>query len=156
MPTIKSVELNTNGSLTLVTDTDAVINIAPRILLDASLTFIPPVEVPGGPNNADLTNAALLNLCADLTDRVTHQEARLAELVNFIRQLANALPKVSVDNTQPDPAKPDPAKPESEVSPTTVSSAVKPEPEPTNPENINSEPDYSAPRIVQVTSLTPK
>lgn len=151
MPTIKSVELNTNGSLTLVTDTDAVINIAPRILLDASLTFIPPVEVPGGPNNADLTNAALLNLCADLTDRVTHQEARLAELVNFIRQLANALPKVSVDNTQPDSAKP-----ESEVSPTTVSSAVKPEPEPTNPENINSEPDYSAPRIVQVTSLTPK
>lgn len=151
MPTIKSVELNTNGSLTLVTDTDAVINIAPRILLDASLTFIPPTEVPGGPNNADLTNAALLNLCADLTDRITHQEARLAELVNFIRQLANALPKAGADNTQPDPAKP-----ESEVSPTTVSSAVKPEPDSLNHENINSEPDYSAPRIVQVTSLTPK
>jgi hypothetical protein len=149
MPTIKSVELRTNGSLQLITDGEALIDIAPRILLDEALTYIPPVEVAGGPNNADLTNAALLNFCADLTDRITHQEARLAELVNFIRQLASALPKPETASsaTQPDPAA---------VSPTEVSTAVKPEPEAVNPEQVNSEPDYSAPRIVQVTSLTPK
>jgi hypothetical protein len=153
MPTIKSVELNTNGSLQLITDGDMVINISPRILLDASLTYTPPVEVEGGPSNADLTNAALLNLCADLTDRITHQEARLSELVNFIRQLASALPKpAETATTQPDT---------STVPPTSVPSAVKPEPVAFNPERINSEPDYSAPvsegpRIVQVTGLTPK
>ena len=147
MPTIKSVELNTNGSLQLITDTDAIINISPRILLDDSLTYIPPAEVVGGPNNADLTYAALLNFCADLTDRITHQEARLAELVNFIRQAANGLPKTQAPS-------------EPEVSPTEVASAVQPEPEEVsaNPDPVPMLPKETdnGPRIVQVTSLQPK
>ena len=145
MPTIKSVTLNPNGSLKLLTDSDIAIDIAPRILLAAEAVFSQPTECP-----ADLVPLAVLNLCADLTDRITHQEARLSELVNFIRNIANALPKPAEVET---PAQPDTA------SPTDVSSEAQPDPEEVaNPEPIPPLPKKTdtGPKIVQVTSLTPK
>lgn len=150
MPTIKSVTLNPNGSLKLLTDSDIAIDIAPRILLAAEAVFSQPTECP-----ADLVPLAVLNLCADLTDRITHQEARLSELVNFIRNIANALPKPAevetATATQPDTA--------TTASPTDVSSEAQPDPEEVaNPEPIPPLPKETdtGPKIVQVTSLTPK
>ena len=142
MPTIKKITLNSNGSLQLVTDTEVKIDIAPRILLDVNVSM----DAPDGGATAIM---ALLNLSADLTDRITHQEARLAELVNFIRNVADALPKPAApaeNETQPDTAT---------VSPAEVPTAVKPTLAELNPEQINSEPEYGAPRIIPVTSLTP-
>ena len=95
MPTIKKITLNSNGSLQLVTDTEVKIDIAPRILLDVNVSM----DAPDGGATAIM---ALLNLSADLTDRITHQEARLAELVNFIRNVADALPKNETAKAEPE------------------------------------------------------
>jgi hypothetical protein len=90
MSTIKLATLNSDGSYLLTTDTGVNINIAPRIPMDTNVVLITPNP------NTDLSIAALLNMCADLTDRITHQESRMSELVNYIRNIASALPTSTV------------------------------------------------------------